>query len=540
MRRIEVAALAAVLFLARTPGIAQGPPEQGLVQVNHEALVTLKAAVGPFTPAARAQAASRRLQDILNSRPEQIKVGAERVDIGWLLTVNGQPVLSVTDADARSEGATPEELARLWRQALQVGLERAARVTARRTLGRRILMTMLAVVITLCVLWLLRRIWRQAVRILERHRGRLTPLRLRDLEVVSSAALYAAVRRSLLVLVWVAGLLTLTAGLLAVFSLFPATRAYAHVVFLWVWEPLAEIVYGFFRYLPNLCFILVIVFVTRLAMRGLGFIFEQAHRGAISLEPWVPRDVARPTGQIAKMVLLVLALFFIAPLIPGTGTRAAGAISVVLGLMVSFGSTSTVGNLIAGVVLTYMRPFRVGDRVKLGETTGDVTERRFLYTKILTIKNEEVIVPSLVALGGSLINYSARAKTEGLILHTSVTIGYAAPWRKVHELLIRAADRTAHLLKEPRPFVLQTALNDFYVTYQLNAYTDCPNQMAAIYAELHQNIQDSFNEGGVEIMSPHYYQLRDGNATTIPAQYLKDYQPPRFLVSATWSQAPPG
>ncbi len=230
-----------------------------------------------------------------------------------------------------------------------------------------------------------------------------------------------------------------------------------------------DIVYGFFRYLPNLCFIVVIVFAARLAMRGLGFIFEQAHRGAISLEPWVPRDVARPTGQIAKMVLLVLALFFIAPLIPGTGTRAAEAISVVLGLMVSFSFTSTVGNLIAGVVLTYMRPFRVGDRVKLGETTGDVTERRFLYTKILTIKNEEVIVPSLVALGGSLISYSARAKTEGFDPAYQRDHRVRSPCRKVHELLIRAADRTAHLLKEPRPFVLQTALNDFYVTYQLNA-----------------------------------------------------------------------
>jgi small-conductance mechanosensitive channel len=178
-----------------------------------------------------------------------------------------------------------------------------------------------------------------------------------------------------------------------------------------------------------------------------------------------------------------------------------------------------------------MRPFQLGERVLIGGTTGDVIERTFLYTKVLTIKNEEVIVPSLTALGGSMTNYSVRARAQGLILHTSVTIGYDAPWRQVHELLIRAADRTAHVLKEPRPFVLQTALDDFYVNYQINAYTDQAARMAQIYSELHENIQDSFNEAGVEICSPHYRQLRDGNSTTVPAEYLdKGYEPPRFRV----------
>ena len=132
-----------------------------------------------------------------------------------------------------------------------------------------------------------------------------------------------------------------------------------------------------------------------------------------------------------------------------------------------------------------------------------------------------------------MVNYSAQARSSGLILHTSVTIGYDAPWRKVHELLLRAADRTRHLLKDPKPFVLQTALNDFFVSYELNVFTDQPREMVPIYSELHQNIQDSFNEGGVEIMSPHYYQLRDGNSTTIPTNYRsKDYAAQRFLVDA--------
>ncbi len=332
-------------------------------------------------------------------------------------------------------------------------------------------------------------------------------------------------------------LLVVTTVLLLVFGQFPSTSEYARVVFLWIWNPLVDIVRGVVHYLPNLFYILVIILVTRVIVRAVGFIFEQAHRGVISLEPWVHRDVARPTSQILKAIAVVLALFFIAPLIPGTGSTAAKGISVILGLMVSFGSTSTVGNLIAGIVLTYMRPFQLGERVKLGDTLGDVMERTFLYTKVLTIKNEEVVVPSLQALSGAIVNYSAKARQGQLILHTSVTIGYDAPWRRVHELLLQAADRTSAVLKQPKPFVLQTALNDFYVAYQLNVFADKADKMANTYAELHQNIQDCFNEGGVEICSPHFYQLRDGNATTIPSDYLKNYEAPRFLVDARLAES---
>jgi small-conductance mechanosensitive channel len=405
----------------------------------------------------------------------------------------------------------------------------------RKSLWRRTAIAIVVILVAFLALWGLRLGWRWARRTLEAWRDRIRPLRFRGLELVSKERLHLGLRRTLGFLYGLGILLVVTTALLLLFGQFPATRDYARQVFLWIWKPLVDIMWGVFRYLPNLFYILVIVVVTRLVLRALSFIFEQAHRGTISLEPWVHRDVARPTSQILKAIIVVLALFFVAPLIPGTGSTAAKGISVVLGLMVSFGSTSTVGNLIAGVVLTYMRPFQLGDRVKLGDTVGDIIEKTFLYTKVLTIKNEEVMVPSLQALSGSIVNYSTKGKEGKLILHTSVTIGYDAPWRQVHELLLRAAERTSRLVKEAKPFVLQTALDDFYVAYQLNVYTDRPNEMASIYAELHQNIQDSFNEGGIEICSPHYYQLRDGNATTTPAEYLKDYQPPRFLVDARFT-----
>ncbi|GAG66479.1 unnamed protein product [marine sediment metagenome] len=147
---------------------------------------------------------------------------------------------------------------------------------------------------------------------------------------------------------------------------------------------------------------------------------------------------------------------------------------------------------------------------------GDVTERRLLSTRIHTTKNEQVAVPNMTILNGHIVNYSELAKEEGLILHTAVTIGYDAPWRTVHELLLAAAGDTADVLKEPPPFVLQTALEDFYIRYELNAATDRPDRMPAIYSGLHQNIQDRFAEAGVEIMSPHYRSRRDGTESTIP------------------------
>jgi small-conductance mechanosensitive channel len=231
-------------------------------------------------------------------------------------------------------------------------------------------------------------------------------------------------------------------------------------------------------------------------------------------------------------LVIVFAAIACFPYIPGSQSEGFRGISVFLGLLISLGSAAAIGNIIAGVVLTYMRPFQVGDRVKIADTFGDVTEKTLLVTRVRTIKNVDITIPNSLVLSSHIINFSSSMmKPPPLILHTSVTIGYDAPWRKVHELLIAAAKRTTHILETPEPFVLQTSLNDFYVTYEINAYTTQPNKMATIYAELHQNIQDSFNEAGVEIMSPHYTQIRDGNKTAIPDQYLpKSYQAPGLRI----------
>jgi small-conductance mechanosensitive channel len=204
---------------------------------------------------------------------------------------------------------------------------------------------------------------------------------------------------------------------------------------------------------------------------------------------------------------------------------------VFIGILVSLASSSALSNMIAGIVLTYTGAFRLGDRVRLGDSFGDIIDTALLATRIRTIKNEDITIPNSLVLGGSVINYSRNAQKLGLILHTSVTIGYDAPWRKVHDLLISAALATPGILHDPKPFVWQTALNDFYVTYEINAYTNAPQDMDVTYAALHAAIQDAFHAAGVEIMSPHFTSLRDGNTVAIP-QPLRPagYQAPAFRV----------
>lgn len=192
------------------------------------------------------------------------------------------------------------------------------------------------------------------------------------------------------------------------------------------------------------------------------------------------------------------------PHLPGSSSEVFIGVTIFIGLLILLGSYLATSNIIAGLVITYMRPFKVGDRIKLGDITGDVIEKTLLITRLRTQNNEEITIPNSTILIGSTINYTALSKKEGLIIHTTVTIGYNSPWPQVHKALEEAAAKTEHLLKRPKPFVLQTKLDDFYVKYQINAYTREASKQATIYSSLHQNIQDKFKEAKIDIISPHY------------------------------------
>jgi small-conductance mechanosensitive channel len=285
--------------------------------------------------------------------------------------------------------------------------------------------------------------------------------------------------------------------------------------------------------LPSLLFLIVWVFIIGGMLKLNRLFWKWVDAGAIVL-PGFYKEWAYPTAKILAFLLIAFGLVVAFPYLPGGNSDAFKGVSIFIGVLISLGSGSAMGNIVSGVILTYTRAFRVGDRIRVGEHTGDVIERTLLVTRLRTIKNEDVIIPNSTVVSTSVVNYSEVKDSGQLILHTTVTIGYDAPWQKVHELLIEAARRTEGILPAPVPFVLQTALNDYNVSYQINAYTDAPARMAVIYSDLHRNIQDTFNEGGVEIMSPGYQAIRDGNQTTIPESYLSpEYRKPGFRIESS-------
>ena len=299
------------------------------------------------------------------------------------------------------------------------------------------------------------------------------------------------------------------------FYVFPDTQDITNTMLQWIISPARNVLNGMLGFLPDLFTILVIFLFTRYLVRSLKFLFHELGSGQVRVAGFHP-DFARPTFHIVRFVLYAFMLVLIFPYLPGSDSPAFQGISVFLGVLLSLGSSSAINNIIAGLVITYMRPFKVGDRVRIGEVSGDVIEKSMLVIKIRTIKNEEITVPNSTVLSGNTINYSVMANDPGLIVHTTVTIGYDVPWRNVHRALLQAAEKTTLLRKDPAPFVLQTSLDDFYVSYQLNAFTEAAKQQSQVYSELHQHIQDCFAEAGIEIMSPHYRAMRDGNASTIP------------------------
>jgi small-conductance mechanosensitive channel len=313
--------------------------------------------------------------------------------------------------------------------------------------------------------------------------------------------------------------------LTVVFSLFTFSETWAETLLDYVLDPLNAVWISVLNFLPNLFFIIVLVFIFNYLIKAVKFFFIEMHKGTLVF-PGFHKDWAIPTYKIVRFLILVLATIVIFPYLPGSNSPFFQGISVFLGILFSLGSSSAISNMVAGIVLTYMRPFKIGDRVKIADTMGDVIERTLLVTRVRTVKNVDITIPNAMVLGSHIINYSSSAEDKGLILHTTLTIGYDVPWKQVHSLLIAAADETTFVLKEPKPFVLQTSLDDFYVSYELNVYTNNSQSMSAIYSELHTRIHDKFDEEGVEIMSPHYSALRDGNKPTIPQDYLpKEYHP---------------
>jgi small-conductance mechanosensitive channel len=288
-----------------------------------------------------------------------------------------------------------------------------------------------------------------------------------------------------------------------ILGLFPWTSNVASYTLELFLNPLKSIIKGFIGFLPSLAFLIVIFFVTRYLLRFIKLLFNGIGQRGIVIKDF-DAEWAMPTFRILRIFIIAFAVIVAYPYIPGSQTSAFKGVTVFIGILFSLGSSSFIGNLIAGYSMTYRKAFRKGDRIQVEDKIGIVEEQSLMVTRLRSLKNEEIVIPNSILLNSQIINYNARAKDLGLILHTIVGIGYETPWRQVDAMLKLAADRTEGLLKDPPPFVLKKSLGDFAVNYEINAYCNDAANLQFYYTHLHQNILDVFNENNVQIMTPAY------------------------------------
>jgi small-conductance mechanosensitive channel len=413
-------------------------------------------------------------------------------------------LVSIYDADAVIERAPRQVLARSYLLKIQAAIEQYRRLRTPESLARAAGYSLLAIIGLIVALVALRKFYRRLYSILEdRYKSRVRALQIQSLQFVRAERIWTTITGTLRTIRLILIVIMCYLCFNLVLDFFPWTRLFAAHLLSHVMKPVFMIGYGILKYVPNLLFIAVLIVLTRYFLKLMRLFFTGIESRTLTISGFDP-DWAKPTYKIARLLVIVFALVVAYPYIPGAESPAFKGISIFLGVLFSLGSSSAVSNVIAGYMMTYRRAFRVGDRVKIGDYTGDVTQIRMQATHLRTVKNEEVIVPNSNILAGHVVNYSSLAKEQGLILHTSVTIGYDVPWRQVDGMLLMAAERTVTILREPKPFVLHASLDDFFVTYELNVYTDKPQEMLRTYSELHRNILDAFNEYGVQIMSPHY------------------------------------
>jgi small-conductance mechanosensitive channel len=499
-------------------------------------ILTVYATVAGHTPEQRARAIEQRIIAVGQESGASIPPASLVTYPGWTeILMGGRVIMAVTDTDARLAGKPRDQLAGEYAKILEQEIPVYREAHSWRMILRGVFKTCAATLLLVAILWLIRRI-RFLLR--DQIEGQIrastqvqqkTAWHIIAAYVGSIALALGGILRWLLILGLLETYLTVVLGY------FSWTREISLTGTKWVLSQLESLGQTALSYLPNLLVVTVIVLLAYYAFRLLRLIFGEIRTGGLKIRGFYP-DWAEPTEKLLRILVLVLALTVAFPYLPGSKTRAFQGISIFLGVLLSLGSSSAVANAIAGIILTYMRSFLLGDWVRIGDTTGEVIEKNLLVTRVLTPKAELITIPNATVMSAAVTNYSVEAKKSGVIFHIKVSIGYNAPWRTVHQLLTSAALATKHVREQPAPFVLQERLDDFYVCYELNAYTDEPREMLNIYSDLHQNIQDKFNQAGVEICSPHFSSLRDGNVITIPEQYVApDYKAPGFRMAANES-----
>jgi len=490
--------------------------------------------IGPFTAQERAKAAEERIRRVYEERDfKRDSLFIVNSEQSSNIYYSSRLLISITNDDALWYSEEKEHIAGRIKELIIQSIETELNEQSLQYLLERVMWIILILTGLIILIKIVNRLFlRLKDYILKKEEPLLEKMRGSNIPILTPERVLKGTSMTLNVFRYMVILLSLYLTLPVLFSLFPWTKGYTDLLLMWIINPFRFVIGGILNYLPNLLTILVIITISRFGVKILVFLSKEVEEKRLKIKGFYP-DWARPTFNIIRFLLYAFVFVVIFPYLPGSDSAVFQGVSIFLGLLFSLGSSSAVSNAVAGLVITYMRPFKVGDRVQIGDVRGDVIEKSILVTRVRTQKNEEVTIPNSGILSSHTINYSVAVKNKGLIIHTQVTIGYDAPWKQVHAALILAAERTRGCNTDPAPFVLQCALDDYYVAYEINLYTHRIKDMAHMYSELHAHIQDTFNEARIEIMSPHYRAMRDGNMSTIPETYLPEgYEKPGFKVES--------
>jgi small-conductance mechanosensitive channel len=519
--------------LTGSSAFAQQPPAADPIGVNTAPVIVdgkklfRVRGMSSYPATRRASEIRQRIIDLANDRsfdPAQLVVSNED-PMRSVVMAGDLELLNVFDEDALLESIQRELLAVVYRDLIA---ETILEYRSDRSVNKLInnsLLALTATAVFVFLLWAISRLFRWLVNWTERDvRRGVQDLATRTFHLFNARQLWALVAGLLRFLRLVAYLAVIYFYLNAVLGLYPWTRPAARMLLRFVVDPLQSLWLGFVAALPNLIFLVILWIVTSYLLKFLRVFFQAIEHGRIRLESF-EAEWGMPTYKIVRILVIAFVIVVAYPYIPGSDSLAFKGVTVFVGILLSLGSSSLIANLLAGLSMTYRGAFRVGDRVRVGEIVGLVEELKVMTTRVRTPKNEIVIIPNSNILNTDVINYSQLAKTEGLLLHTTVSIGYDTPWRQVEAMLIEAAGRTQGLNREPRPFVLQTSMGDFSVEYQVNAYCSEVSNLQQIYSDLHANIQDVFNEYGVQIMSPAYVADPETAKLVPPEQWHKEPAP---------------
>jgi len=508
------------------------------VMLDNQELFTIRQGIGSFSAQERAKSITARIEKIADDdalSPEDLTIKIDPEDKNPSIILGDTVIATITSKDAKLHAVSQEVLAERALAKIKAAIVRYRQERQPDNLLKDAVLTVSATLATVLIFWVIIFISSRVFPQIQRLITSLVPgVVFQNFEIISSQTIGIF---SLRVLQFIRTLIILTIlyfYLTFVLRLFPWTRKFGDGFLQYFFSALEVISQEIAKYLPNIFIILLIVFITHYLLRAIKPFFTGLERENLVINGFYP-DWAKPTYNLLSLLIIALAIVIAFPYLPGFNSPAFQGVSVFLGVLFSLGSTSAIANVVGGIILIYTRSFQLGDKISIGDVIGDVIEKGLLVTRIRTPANRIITIPNSSLLNTNVINFSVsqREFKQPLILQTTVTLGYDLPWRKVHATLKEAALATKFIVSEPAPFVLQTSLDDFYVSYQLNAYTDHPSKMVYIYSELHQNIQDKCNEVGIEIMSPHYKALRDGNHSTIPENYLpEDYQSPAFGIQS--------